>query len=144
MRLSVASLLLAAAGAASAASSWTFSDGSVTVSSKTSGDTTEKYGPRQERLRSPMEARLLIACAKSRFTDKQRVTKSVTLGHADTIKVSLTAKEGSKAKRPHQAFLVLKEASGLEAPFPLTVKDSGKGTVEIVRNCPRDAAERPH
>ena len=80
---------------------------------------------------------------ESSFTDKQRVTKSITLGHADTIKVSLTAKEGSKAKRPHQAFLVIKEASGLEAPFPLTVKDSGKGTVEIVRNCPRDAAERP-
>lgn len=68
-----------------------------------------------------------------RFSDADRVKKSVTLGHQDTLKVSLTAQEGSKAKRPHQAFLVLKEASGLEAPFPLTVKASGKGTVQIVR-----------
>lgn len=68
-----------------------------------------------------------------RFTDKDRVKLAVTLGSADKIKVSVTTKEGSKAKRPHQAFLVLKEASGLEAPYPLTVKESGKGTVEIVR-----------
>ncbi|KAG5979624.1 hypothetical protein E4U55_004952 [Claviceps digitariae] len=40
--------------------------------------------------------------------------------------------EGSVAKRPHQAFLVVREAaSGLEAPFPLTVKGSGKGMVQI-------------
>ena len=56
----------------------------------------------------------------------------ITLGHQDTIRVSLTTKEGSKAKRPHQAFLIVKESSGLEAPYPLTVKESGKGTVEIV------------
>lgn len=58
---------------------------------------------------------------------------ALTLGHQDKLKVTLTTKDGSKAKRPHQAFLVVKEASGLEAPFPLTVKDSGKATVEIVR-----------
>lgn len=68
-----------------------------------------------------------------RFTDKERAKKIVTLGNGETIKVSVTTKDGSKAKRPHQAFLVLREASGLEAPFPLTVKESGKGTVEIVR-----------
>lgn len=54
------------------------------------------------------------------------------MGHQDKLKVTLTTKDGSKAKRPHQAFLIVKEASGLEAPFPLNVKDSGKGTVEIV------------
>lgn len=47
--------------------------------------------------------------------------------------MSLTTKEDSAAKRPHQAFLVVKEAvSGLEAPFPLTVKESGKAMVQIV------------
>lgn len=46
--------------------------------------------------------------------------------------MSLTTKEGSKPKRPHQAFLVIKESSGLEAPFALAVKESGKGTVQIV------------
>lgn len=59
--------------------------------------------------------------------------KAFTLGPADTIRVSLTTKDGSTAKRPHQAFLVVRESSGLEAPYPLSVKESGKGTVEIVR-----------
>lgn len=56
----------------------------------------------------------------------------MVLGHADTLKVSLTTQEGSNSKRAHQAFLVLKEASGLEAPFPLALKESGKGSVKLV------------
>ncbi|KAK4066429.1 hypothetical protein Trihar35433_6856 [Trichoderma harzianum] len=107
MRFSVASTLLALATVASAASSWTFSDGTVKVLSKAGNDAVEK------------------------FTGADRVQNTLTLGHQDKLKVTLTTKDGSTAKRPHQAFLVVKEASGLEAPFPLTVKDSGKGTVEI-------------
>lgn len=46
----------------------------------------------------------------------------------------LTAKDNGQAKRPHQAFVVLQEQeSGLEAPFPLTVKENGKAVVQIVR-----------
>lgn len=60
--------------------------------------------------------------------------KPIKLGHADSLKVTLTTKDGSKAKRPHQAFLVVKESSGLEAPYALTLKESGTGSVEIV--CP--------
>lgn len=46
----------------------------------------------------------------------------------------LSAKDNGKGKRPHQAFLVLREQdSGLEAPFPLTVKDNGKAAAQIVR-----------
>jgi oligosaccharyltransferase complex subunit delta (ribophorin II) len=46
----------------------------------------------------------------------------------------LVAKDGGKGKRPHQAFVVLQdEVSGLEAPFPLTVKENGKAVVDIVR-----------
>ena len=57
----------------------------------------------------------------------------VALGSADSVKVVLTAKDNGKGKRPHQAFVVLKEQdSGLEAPFPLTVKESGKAVVQIV------------
>ncbi|KAL6789406.1 Alpha/Beta hydrolase protein [Trichoderma sp. SZMC 28012] len=107
MRFSVASTLLALATVASAASSWTFSDGTVKVLSKAGNDAVEK------------------------FSGVDRVQNTLTLGHQDKLKVTLTTKDGSTAKRPHQAFLVVKEASGLEAPFPLTVKDSGKGTVEI-------------
>lgn len=112
MRFSIASTLALFAGAASAASSWGFSDGKVQVTSKSSEADASTYT----------------------FTDKERIKDAVTLGHANKIKVSLTVKDGSKAKRPHQAFLMVKEASGLEAPYPLTVKESGKGTVEIV--CP--------
>ena len=73
----------------------------------------------------------------SRFTDADKIKKTVALGHQDTLRVSLTTKEGSRAKKPHQAFLILKETkSGLEAPFPLTVKESGKATVQIVRDTP--------
>lgn len=47
----------------------------------------------------------------------------------------MTAKEGGKAKRPHQAFLTLQEPeTGLEAPFIFTTKESGKATVDIVRH----------
>ncbi|UNI23169.1 hypothetical protein JDV02_009004 [Purpureocillium takamizusanense] len=109
MRFLTASTLLALAGAVHAASPWTFSDGIVTVVSKAADNVVEK------------------------FSDTDRAKKTVTLGHQDTLKVSLTAQEGSKARRPHQAFLVLKEASGLEAPFPLTVKPSGKGSVQITQ-----------
>ncbi|KAF7554114.1 hypothetical protein G7046_g6909 [Stylonectria norvegica] len=107
MRFSIASSLLLLAGVANAASAWGFSDASVSVTSKKAAAVTEK------------------------FSEKNPVKKTLSFGHADTIKVSLTTKDGSKAKRPHQAFLVVKESSGLEAPYPLTLKESGKGTVEF-------------
>lgn len=109
MRWSVTSGALLLAGVAHAASSWTFGDAAVTVASKSTDD------------------------VKQSFTDKERVKSSIALGHADTIKVALTTKDGSKAKRPHQAFLILREKSGLEAPFPLDVKTSGKATVQLTQ-----------
>lgn len=72
---------------------------------------------------------------KNRFNDKSDVlSKPVTFDSDDSLKILLTIKESGKGKRPHQAFLVLREpTTGLETPFPLTVKDNGKATVEIVR-----------
>lgn len=68
-----------------------------------------------------------------RFSQKAPLTKPVGLGSTDTVKIILTAKEDGKAKRPHQAFVTIKEQeTGLEAPFPLTVKDTGKAVVQIV------------
>jgi oligosaccharyltransferase complex subunit delta (ribophorin II) len=94
------------AGAASAASSWSFSDGAVEISSKSTVSTNYIFADVQE---------------------------TVQLGPSDKLKVSLTTKDGSKAKRPHQAFLMLKEKNtGLEAPYVLSLKESGKGTVELV------------
>ncbi|KAG5920726.1 hypothetical protein E4U42_006087 [Claviceps africana] len=109
MRISVTSAAVALAGHAAlvAASAWTFSDGSVSV-----GKTADKV--------------------VETFADGNRVKTVLALGHEDTLRVALTIKEGSKAKRPHQAFLVVREAaSGLEAPFPLSVKASGKAVLQI-------------
>lgn len=112
MRFSIASATLALlSGTAAAASSWGFSDGQVQVTSKAADSTGSTYS----------------------FSTKERAKEPVTLGHSDKLKVSLTTKDGSSAKRPHQAFLIIKESTGLEAPFALSVKGSGKGSVEIVR-----------
>ena len=108
------SLLAALAAGASAASQWSFSDAKIEV--------------------IPKAASADATTVSHTFTDKERVKDTITLGHADEVKVSLTAKEGSKGKRPHQAFLMVKEKGGLEAPYALTVKESGKGTVEFVRS----------
>lgn len=107
------SLLAALAAGASAASQWSFSDAKIEV--------------------IPKAASADATTVSHTFTDKERVKDTITLGHADEVKVSLTAKEGSKGKRPHQAFLMVKEKGGLEAPYALTVKESGKGTVEFTQ-----------
>ncbi|KAK6949397.1 hypothetical protein Daesc_009472 [Daldinia eschscholtzii] len=108
----VAPLLLLATGAAQAASSWGFDDAKLSVTAK-------KAGTKDKDVRQ--------------FNDKTPVLPTpVVLDSFDSLKVILTAKEDGKGKRPHQAFLVLREpTSGLEAPFPLTVKENGKATVEI-------------
>lgn len=59
--------------------------------------------------------------------------KPVVLGPSDTLKVLLMVKEDHKAKQPHQAFLQIKDpATNLDTSYPLSVKDSGKGKVELV------------
>jgi len=69
-----------------------------------------------------------------RFTQKSPLSQSIPFSTTETLKITLTAQEKGKGKRPHQAFLVLRETTtGVEAPFPLTVKDNGKATLEIVR-----------
>ncbi|KIH90040.1 oligosaccharyltransferase complex subunit delta (ribophorin II) [Sporothrix brasiliensis 5110] len=109
MRFAVSSLLLAAVGVAQAASAWSFDDGSITISSKgSSNKVTEKLNA------------------------KASLDKALVLGSNDVAKITLTTKDNGKEKRPHQAFLLLQDpASGLEAPFPLAVKESGKGSVQI-------------
>ncbi|KAI1408938.1 Oligosaccharyltransferase subunit Ribophorin II-domain-containing protein [Hypoxylon sp. FL1857] len=112
LRSFVAPLVLLAAGAAQAASSWGFDDAKLTVSAK------KAAGAKEKDVRQ--------------FSEKAPLTTPVVFESSDSLKLLLTAKESGKGKRPHQAFLVLREpTSGLEAPFPLTVKDNGKATVEI-------------
>lgn len=61
------------------------------------------------------------------------MSKTVELGTTDTLKIILTTQDGKTAKRPHQAFLLLKDAvTGLDISYPLNVKDSGKAKVDLV------------
>ncbi|KAI1815229.1 Oligosaccharyltransferase subunit Ribophorin II-domain-containing protein [Poronia punctata] len=103
----VAPLLVLAAGAAEAAS-WGFDDATVQVNVKKTAGT------------------------KQKFSEDKPLAQPITISNTDSIKVFLQAKEGGKGKRPHQAFVVLQdETSGLEAPFPLTVKENGKAVADI-------------
>ncbi|KAI1342843.1 Oligosaccharyltransferase subunit Ribophorin II-domain-containing protein [Xylariaceae sp. FL0016] len=111
-------LLLLAAGAAQAASLWSFDDATVALNTKKGAGTKEKY--------------VCPGVMVELFSAKAPLAQSLALSTADSLKVILTAKDGSKGARPHQAFVLLQDpASGLEAPFPMTVKDNGKAVVEI-------------
>ncbi|KAK3903047.1 Oligosaccharyltransferase subunit Ribophorin II-domain-containing protein [Staphylotrichum tortipilum] len=104
-------LLLLVAGVAQAASGWGFEDASVQIATKKAAES-----------------------IREKFTQTSPLAKPVSLGTTNTLKLSLTAKDNGKGKRPHQAFLVLQEQeSGLEAPFPLTVKESGKAVAQITQ-----------
>ncbi|KAI1184178.1 Oligosaccharyltransferase subunit Ribophorin II-domain-containing protein [Nemania serpens] len=104
----VTPLVLLAAGAAQAASSWGFDDATVQVNAKKA------------------------AGHKEKFSETKPLSKPLTIGNTESVKVLLVAKDGGNGKRPHQAFVVLRdEASGLEAPFPMTVKENGKAVVDI-------------
>ncbi|KAI1153693.1 Oligosaccharyltransferase subunit Ribophorin II-domain-containing protein [Nemania diffusa] len=104
----VTPLVLLAAGAAQAASSWSFEDATVQVNAKKAAGTKEK------------------------FSEAKPLSHPVTISNTDSVKVLMVAKDGGKGKRPHQAFVVLHdEVSGLEAPFPMIVKENGKAVVDI-------------
>ena len=77
---------------------------------------------------------LTLTLGYNRFSQGVPVGEALQLDTADSIKVALTLKENGKAKKPHQAFVIIREeGTNLEAPFALTIKDSGKAAVEIVR-----------
>ncbi|KAM7206950.1 Dolichyl-diphosphooligosaccharide--protein glycosyltransferase subunit 2 [Rhypophila sp. PSN 637] len=103
-------LLLAAAGTAQAASSWAFDDATVSITAKKASD----------------------GGVKEKLSQKSPLSTPISLGSTDALKIILTAKDSGKGKRPHQAFVILRDQeSGLEAPFPMTVKDNGKAVVNI-------------
>ena len=74
-----------------------------------------------------------VADLAFRISEGKSLDREVTLGSADTLKILLTTTEGSKAKRPHQTFLQLRDSqSKLETSFVFQVKENGKGKLEIV------------
>ncbi|KAL2013326.1 hypothetical protein VTN00DRAFT_851 [Thermoascus crustaceus] len=106
-------LLSAALPSAYAASAWGFSDATVSVQTKGAG---------------------VGAGLKEKVAEDKPLSKPVSLGGSDTLKISLTAQEGRSAKRPHQAFLLLKDpVTGLDVSYPFSVKDNGKSRVELTQ-----------
>lgn len=68
-----------------------------------------------------------------RIAASKPLSKHVSLAGADTMRITLTAQEGSSPKRPDQAFLLLKDdQTGLDISYPFSVKDNGKSRVELV------------
>jgi len=67
------------------------------------------------------------------FDAKKPIASPLALPAKETLKLSLTVKDGSSPGRPHQAFLLVKDAdSDLETFFPLNIKESsGKAKVDI-------------
>ncbi|KAH8598356.1 Oligosaccharyltransferase subunit Ribophorin II-domain-containing protein [Bisporella sp. PMI_857] len=101
-------LLLACAGTAQAAS-WSFDEATISVNSRG-------------------------AAFKEKLAASGPLGKVVPLGASDTVKITLRAREDGKAKRPHQAFLLLHDQdTRLETTFPLLVKDDGKGKVDFTQ-----------
>ena len=72
-----------------------------------------------------------------RLNGDRALSKAVQVSSLDTLKIILTTQEGKTAKRPHQAFLAIKDVNtGLETSFAFSVKESGKGKVELVSRWP--------
>ncbi|KAL8994972.1 MAG: hypothetical protein Q9188_006916 [Gyalolechia gomerana] len=93
------------------ATSWGFDDATVSVHGKKAG---------------------VGGGAKEKLVENKSLSHPISLGASDTLKLLLTTTEGRKAKRPHQAFLLLREPkSNLDTSFPLSVKESGKGKLEL-------------
>lgn len=70
-----------------------------------------------------------------RITENKALSKPIQLGSSENLKILLTTKEDSKATRPHQAFLLVKDSkSNLDTSFAFQVKENGKGKVELVRS----------
>ena len=69
----------------------------------------------------------------SRIVESKVIPKPISLGPSETLKVLLTTTEGKKAKRPHQAFLLVEDTKAdLDTSFAFSIKESGKGKLELV------------
>lgn len=72
-----------------------------------------------------------------RLSPEKPLATAIPLGADDTLKIILTTVDGGAGKKPHQAFLTLREpAKGLEESFPLSVRETGKGKLELVSLAP--------
>ncbi|KAL7271445.1 hypothetical protein RUND412_005800 [Rhizina undulata] len=102
-----ASLLFVYASLASA--EWTFSNGKAVIVKK--GDSIGE---------------------STSFSPTSPIPEPLSVSPQESLKLTLSVKEGSEAGRPHQAFVLLTEPeSGMETFFPLNVQDSGKAKFDL-------------
>jgi oligosaccharyltransferase complex subunit delta (ribophorin II) len=126
--LQAAGLLLACNGV-EAATSWGFADATLTVQGKGSG---VGSGLKEKSVFSPPAPFPHVHI--SRLNPQKALKTEVAFGPSDSLKIVLTTQEGKTAKRPNQAFLLLQDStSNLDVSYPFSVKESGKGKVELVR-----------
>ncbi|PLN77005.1 oligosaccharyltransferase subunit ribophorin II [Aspergillus taichungensis] len=93
------------------AAAWGFTDATVSVHTKGAGVGTG---------------------SKDVIPDNKALSKPVALGSADTLKVALTAQEGSSPKQANQVFLLLQDPeTGLDISYPFSVKNNGKSRLEL-------------
>ena len=85
-------------------------------------------------MNSPTTAQLIAnTFSTCSLNPDKTLSKPVDLAAAQTLKILLTATNGKKARKPHQAFLTLTDpATGLEESYPFAVKDNGKAKVDLV------------
>jgi oligosaccharyltransferase complex subunit delta (ribophorin II) len=75
----------------------------------------------------------LLTINSSSLKENTPLSTPISLGDSDSLKLLLTAQEDRSAKRPHQAFLLLKDSTtGLDVSYPFSVKNDGKSKVELV------------
>ncbi|MCJ1239650.1 hypothetical protein MMC14_007648 [Varicellaria rhodocarpa] len=109
--LRVLSLLTIACFVTAATSSWGFIDASVSVQGKGTG---------------------VGGALKEKLVENKSLPKAIQLSPHDTLKIILTTQEGKVSKRPHQAFLMVKDSqTSLETSYAFSVKESGKGKVDL-------------
>lgn len=112
------------------AASWGFNDATISVHGKKAG---VGGGEKQKYLKIALKCCLLRLTWPFSLVENKPLPDPITLGESDTLKILLTINEGKKASQPHQAFLLLREPrSNLDTSFPLSIKDSGKGKLELV------------
>ncbi|RMD43866.1 hypothetical protein DV735_g1186, partial [Chaetothyriales sp. CBS 134920] len=71
---------------------------------------------------------------KEKLVPNKPLASAVPLGAADTLKVILTTQTGGTGKRPQQAFLLLTDpTTKLDISYPFSVKESGKGKIELTQ-----------
>jgi len=128
MRLSLQVLslgLLVSVVPSAIAVSWGFRDATVSVQKKGAG---------------------VGAGVHEKFLENKPLSQIIKLGEPYTLKVTLTTREGESPKKPHQAFLQLKDPdTGLDISYPFNVKDNGKAKLELTQDdLPIQFLRSPH